>query len=116
MLARGYLSISEVARHHCRKPIAPSTVWRWCAHGLRTKTGKRIRLRFVMEGSTKLTTAQWLAEFRESLAAEDRAYFDQRREELERCSGAHVYSRGRSASTRERAIDAAERALDAAGA
>lgn len=111
-----YLTLGQAARKYCRKPLAPSTLWRWATEGLLAKTGRRVRLKYLVEGGTKVTTPEWLDEFREALAEEDQKFFDERREQLSRSDLSASRQVRRSDSAREKELDRIERELERMGA
>lgn len=61
-----------------RTPGRPSTncVWRWCRKGVLTRKGDRIRLQHARIGGKLFTSAVWLDEFGQRVAAADAEYFD----------------------------------------
>ncbi len=59
-------------------PGRPSTncVWRWCRQGVLSRNGQRTHLQHVRLGGRIYTTARWLDEFGERLAAADGEHFN----------------------------------------
>lgn len=51
--------------------LSVGTLWKWCRHGIRSKSGTRIRLRHSRFGGRIYTKAVWVEEFGERLAAAD---------------------------------------------
>jgi len=69
------ITLTEAAKNI---PGRPSTncVWRWCRKGVCSRTGERIRLQHARIGGKIFTTAKWLEEFGQRVAAADAEYFD----------------------------------------
>lgn len=105
------ITMTEAAN---RTPGRPSTncIWRWCRKGVLTRKGERIRLQHARIGGKIFTSAQWLDEFGQKVAAADAEYFDanqpaampRRKRPLNRYE-----------QQRQEQVDRARRELDAAG-
>jgi hypothetical protein len=67
VLSGSGLSLSQAARRFPpfreSKPVAPSTVFRWIASGVRLQDGRRIRLEAVRLGGRWLTSEQAIQRF-----------------------------------------------------
>ena len=63
-------------------PGRPSTncMWRWCRRGIRARSGRQVKLEHMRVGGKIFTTARWVREFGQRLAAADAEYFDARNE------------------------------------
>lgn len=70
-----YITLSAAARHHYPKPIHASGAWRHARRGVRCANGQRVHLKHVRAGGVIYTTAQWVNEFFEAIAAADMQYF-----------------------------------------
>lgn len=62
-------------------PGRPSkiAIWRWCRHGILSRSGKRVRLEHRRIGGVLFTTESWLAAFFEALTRDDLAALDRRK-------------------------------------
>ena len=70
-----YLTCAQAAERYPTKKSATS-VWRHMRRGLRSRSGRRIRLQHIRTGRELLTTQEWIAAFHEALAAADVEAFD----------------------------------------
>ncbi len=106
----GLLTLSEAARSLPRigdkRPHA-STIWRWCRLGIKSRSGRRIRLEHVRVGARVFTTADAINDFVAAVAEADREAFDSQ--------PAPPVNKPRTSKQRERAIAQAERELAGAG-
>lgn len=75
--APSYLSLSQAARLAPGRPSASAT-WRWCRRGLKGRDGSAVFLKHVRVGRTVYTTAPWLHQFFEAVAAADQKHFQAR--------------------------------------
>ena len=76
---RVYLSLGQAARK-CpgtdgRPHPHPSALFRWCRHGLLSRSRRLVRLRHIRCGRSLFVTAQWLDDFFDELAKSDLGYF-----------------------------------------
>lgn len=69
-----YLTLSQAARLAPGRPSASAT-WRWCRKGLKARDGSSVFLKHVRVGRTVYTSAQWLQDFFEAVAAADQRHF-----------------------------------------
>jgi hypothetical protein len=69
-----FLTLSQASK---LAPGRPSTncLWRWCRHGVRSRSGERVKLRHVRMGGKIFTSVEWLEEFGEHLAQSDSQHF-----------------------------------------
>lgn len=72
-----YLSLSQAARLAPGRPSSSAT-WRWCRKGLKARDGSSVYLKHVRVGRTVYTTASWLHQFFEAVAAADQKHFETR--------------------------------------
>jgi hypothetical protein len=66
ILAGDALTLSAAARKlvpHRGRGVAPSTLWRWYAQGIRTPDGRRVHLEMARVGGKWLTSQAALARF-----------------------------------------------------
>ena len=82
-----YLSMAKAARHcpgtNGRPHPHPSALFRWCRHGLKSRSGRHVRLKHVRCGRGLYTTVEWLHGFFDELATSDLGYFQGDEEEEE---------------------------------
>ena len=83
----------------------PSTLWRWCRHGVRSRSGERIRLEHARLGHRIVVSREALGRFANRLAELD----------AEPAAPTHPIPRSRTATQRERDIARAEAELAEAG-
>ncbi len=106
----GLLTLSAAARSLPRigdkRPHA-STIWRWCRIGVKSRSGRRIRLEHVRVGARVFTTADAINGFVAAVAEADRESFDSR--------PAPLVDKPRTSKQRERAIAQADAELAEAG-
>lgn len=107
------ITLTQAAKLAAGRP-STNCVWRWCHKGVLSRKGERIRLQHVRVGGKIFTTAAWLGEFGQRMAAADAEYFDDARP-----ADTFRPRRRRPAShneqTRQEQIDRARRELKAAG-
>lgn len=74
------LSLSEAAAAvpalKGRKKLHPSTLWRWCRRGVKTRAGHRVRLRHARYGGIIGVTRADLSAFFNEVAEADLEHFD----------------------------------------
>lgn len=70
-----YLKLSEAAKLLPGRPSA-ICLWRWCRHGLKTRTGEKVRLAHVRVGRNIMVTPQDCNEFFRRVAEGDAEHFD----------------------------------------
>jgi hypothetical protein len=72
-----YLKLSDLAK---LLPGRPSTIclWRWCRHGLTTRTGVKVRLAHIRVGRNLMSTREDCDAFFQAVADSDVAHFDVR--------------------------------------
>jgi hypothetical protein len=104
VLAGAGLSLSQAARRfppfRKDRPVAPSTIFRWIASGVRLRDGRRIRLEAVRLGGRWLTSEQAVQRF-----------IDRQTPNVDADSAALA----RAPSQRTRRAEQAAEALEAAG-
>lgn len=88
------------------KRLDPSTIWRWCRIGIKSRSGDRIRLEHVRVGGRVFTTDDALSEFFARVAEADLAHFA-----AETVSPAQQPTHGQ----RRRSIERSEQTLRGAG-
>ena len=71
------LTLTQAAKVAPGRPSS-NCLWRWCRRGVLSRSGGRLCLRHVRIGSRIFTTARWLQEFGDRLAAADAAHFQPR--------------------------------------
>ncbi len=54
---------------------APSTIWRWCRKGIKTRNGQQVRLPHQRVGKRLFVDASKASEFFKEIADQDVAYF-----------------------------------------
>ena len=69
-----HLTMAQAARISPGQP-SPNCVWRWCRHGVKSRSGERVRLRHIRIGGVIFTTAEWVQEFGQRLAEADVHHF-----------------------------------------
>lgn len=96
-----------------RKKLHPSTLWRWCRRGIKTRSGGRVRLRHARYGGVLGVTRADLNAFFSEVAAADLEHFDDALPPAPpRWPATTVKT---SAKAREKAIAKANAILDEAG-
>ena len=84
-----YLTLAQAA-HRCPGEPHPSALWRWARRGLKSRSGRRVRLGHVRAGRGIFTTLAWLDCFFAELAEADLPHFrehdDDNQEALGRAS------------------------------
>lgn len=114
-----YVTLSQAAHLAPGRPSACAP-WRWARHGLKARDGTVVRLRHVRAGRQVLTTADWLREFFEAVAAADQKHFEARESLAARAAtdaaagpparpAAHADATGASTPDRKDELDAALR-------
>ena len=70
-----YLTLGQAAK---RCPGRPSTnaVWRWCRRGIKSRSGRRVKLGHVRVGGRIFVTQQSLDQFFKAVAAADAEHFN----------------------------------------
>ena len=71
------LTLTQAAKVAPGRPSS-NCLWRWCRRGVLARTGERVRLQHTRVGHRIFTTARWLREFGDRLAAADAAHFQPR--------------------------------------
>ncbi len=102
------LSLTQVARRFPHKPD-PSSVWRWCRVGVKSRAGQRIKLGCIRAGGRVYVPAVAVDIFVRELAEADNAYFAGKQTPVE-------LAKPRTTRQRDTAIAQAEAELVAAGA
>lgn len=110
------LSLSEAAAAvptlKGRKKLHPSSIWRWCRRGVKTRTGTRVRLRHARYGGTLGVKRADLDAFFKELAEADLAHFDGQENAP---PAPTTFTKGRSPSAKRVAMARANAILDEAG-
>jgi hypothetical protein len=101
--------LTEAAQRTPGRPH-PSTIWRWCRKGVKSRSGRRIKLEHIRVGGRIFTTPSALDRFFKEVAVADAEHFDNLP-----TSTAAPSRRPCTPTQRQRAIAAAERKLDEAG-
>ena len=105
-----YITLTQAAKLAPGRPSI-NCIWRWCRKGVLARSGQRIRLQHVRIGGKLYTTADWLAQFGQSLAEADANYF-----KLDGQVAVRQPSPGtRTEKQRQVAIERAQRELAEAG-
>lgn len=105
-----YITLTEATRLAPGRPSV-NCVWRWCRKGVLARSGERVRLQHVRIGGKLYTTADWLSQFGQALAAADASYFNLE----DRPVIVEPAPRGRTEKQRQAAIERAERELKEMG-
>lgn len=66
-----HLTLIEAARHVPGRKATRAVLWRWCRHGLKSRSGNVVNLRHIRVGGRVFTKREWLDEFFEALANAD---------------------------------------------
>lgn len=103
-----YITLTEAAKR-CPSRPSISAIWRWCRRGLKSRSGRRVRLQHVRVGGRIFTTEEYMHRFFGELAASDAEYFDRELPVI------HLRERTRGGAERRAAIRAAKTILDEAG-
>lgn len=110
---RQYISLSQAAKslpNHGGQGVHIATLHRWCTHGVRG-----VRLRYVMVGIRRCTTAEWLNDFLESITeARERTLSGSAGRSVSSTDDAAKPTTAAARRARERA-EAANARLEAAG-
>lgn len=96
-----YVTLAEAAKLTPTRP-AIGTIWRWCRRGLKSRSGKKVRLSHVRVGGRVLTTPEALDAFFAKLAEADCEYFDHE------VSAPVLRKASRSENERSKAVEAAK--------
>lgn len=72
-----FITLSKAAQLAPGRPSS-NAMWRWARRGVLARSGERIRLEHIRVGGKIFTTAGWVREFGERLAAADARHFQQR--------------------------------------
>ena len=70
-----YITLTQASKLCPTKPCI-SAIWRWCRRGLKSRSGKRVRLEHLRVGRRVLTTRSSLERFFRELTAADMPHFD----------------------------------------
>lgn len=73
-MTHNFLTMTELAQHCPGRPSA-GTIWRWCRHGVKSRSGHRVYLQHVRSGGRVLSTTQWMERFLKELTAADAKHF-----------------------------------------
>lgn len=78
-----HITLTEATRYTPAR-LTPNAIWRWCRRGVRSRTGKRVRLEHVRIGGRIYTSKDWLDQFGRALAEADTEYFVEKDEAADR--------------------------------
>ena len=73
-----YIDLENLRRQVPGRPSKLS-VWRWCRHGIRGRSGKRVRLEHRRVGGKIFSSLHWLDVFFQRLMKDDLAALDRRK-------------------------------------
>jgi len=62
-----YITLREAVQYVPGRPN-PTSIWRWCRHGVRTRSGKVLYLKHFRARGRIWTTPKWIEDFLDSLA------------------------------------------------
>lgn len=72
------LTLADASKHvplHDGKRVNPSTIWRWCRIGIKSRSSDRVRLGHVRVGGRVYTSEEALGAFFHAVAEADLEYF-----------------------------------------
>lgn len=98
-----YLDLTQAAKRTPGRP-SPSTIWRWCRKGIKSRTGDQIRLKHVRAGSRIFIKPDDLDDFFKRTAEADAPHFEQE-------SKPTAITKSRSNKRRNKSITAAKKVL-----
>ena len=98
-----YLDLTQAARRTPGRP-SPSTIWRWCRKGIKSRSGEQIRLDHVRAGSRIFIRPDAIDDFFRRVAEADAPHFDLDTEPV-------AVTKPRSSKRRHKSISDAKKVL-----